>query len=64
MYWHPHYFHYIQFNLLANKLKSLRAVFTITIAIIFTIARVKYMCVEKVEKVRLTRFSTAVRVQL
>ena len=43
-----HYFHYIQFNLLANKLKSLQAAFPITIAIIFTIARVKYMCVETV----------------
>ena len=40
-----YYFHYNQFNLLVNKLKSLPAIFTITIAII---AKVKYMCRETV----------------
>ena len=29
----PHYFHYIQFNLLVNKLKSRQVVFTITTSI-------------------------------
>ena len=33
----PHYFHYIQFNLLVNKLKNRQVDFTNTIAIIFTI---------------------------
>ena len=37
-YFMAHYFHYIQFNLLVNKLKSRQVV---AIAIIFTIAGVK-----------------------
>ena len=46
----PHHFHYIQFNLLVNKLKSRQAV-TITIAIIFTIAGVKYEYVKTVRPI-------------
>ena len=47
----PHYFHYIQFNLLVNKLKSRQVVFTIIIAIIFTVAGVKYVCVKTVRQI-------------
>ena len=47
----PHHFHYIQFNLLVNKLKSRQVVFTITIAIIFTIAGVKYVYVKTVRPI-------------
>ena len=39
----------------ANKLKNLQAVFTITIVIIFTLAKVKYMCVETVRPVALVQ---------
>ena len=47
-YFMAHYFHYIQFNLLANKLNSCQVVFAITIAIILTIAGVKYVYVKTV----------------
>ena len=65
----PHYFHYTQFNLLVNKLKSRQVVFTISIAIIFTVAGVKYVCVKQfVQLLQYSQvFSTAVhysRVQL
>ena len=50
-YFMAHYFPYIQFNLLVNKFKSRQVVFTITIAIIFTIAGVKYVYVKTVRPI-------------
>ena len=45
------HFHYIQFNLLVNKLKSRHVVFTIALAIIFTTAGVKYVYVKTVRPI-------------
>ena len=47
----PHFFHYIQFNLLVNKLKGRQVIFTITIAIILTIGWVKYVYVKTVRPI-------------
>ena len=53
----PYYFRYIQFNLLVNKLKSRQAVFAIAIAIaiIFTIAGVKYVYAQYAQSLQYSR---------